>query len=247
MTKHKIFPRLFLMFAAVLMLAFLPNGRAKAAKPALEILVKDGYTRQVVQFYYGRTPSGYMGYYADTPSLLVHPKSKKVTFSVKSSDGTCTGVSFQHATLPPSDSLKTNLMRFTARGRTRAYMFSVKKTSDPKVTSLKLTPSKGKKTFRPGGKRYLEVKAATDAEVEVKTDILIKNSSGQTVFYKKCKTAKGKSYTYRWGGKVSKDNELGLPKGFYVPAGVYKVSFRATMKMKKYEKTVVKTKKIRIL
>ena len=247
MRKHGALSKAFLALAAVLLLVLFQNGKAGAAGPALEILVKDGYTKQVIHFYYGRTPSGYTGYYADSPSILVHPKAKKVTFSIEDSDGTCSGVSFQHDSLTPSDTLKSNLMRFTARGRTRAYMLSVKKASNPEVTSLKLTPSKGKGVFRPGKKRYLEIKASTKAEVEVKTDILIQNAKGQTVFYKKCRAARGKTYTYRWGGKVSAQNELGLPKGSYVPAGMYKVSFRATMKMKKYEKTAVRTKRIRIL
>lgn len=247
MTKHRVYSKIFLALMAFFLLGFLPKGEAAAAGPALEILVKDGYAKQVVHFYYGRTPSGYMGYYADTPSILVHPKAKKVTFSIKDSDGTCSGVSFQHNSLTPSKTLKSNLMRFTARGRTRAYMLSVKKASDPEVTGLKLKPSKGKRVFRPGKKRYLEIQASTKAEMEVKTEILIQNRKGQTVFYKKCRAARGKFYTYRWEGRVSAENELGLPKGSYVPAGVYKVSFRATMKMKKYEKTAVRTKRIRIL
>lgn len=247
MRKNHIQRNIFLLSLLVFIVILTPKSRAFAASPVMEILVKDGYSKQVIHFFYGRTPSGYTGFYADTPSVLVHPKAKKVSFSVRNSDGTCSQVSFQYSSLTPSQTLKSNLMRFYAKGRTRAYMLSVKKQADPKVTHLKLTPSNKKGKFHPKGKRYLEIYGKFRSEAEAETSLRIENSEGKLVFLKNFKPSKGKAYTYRWNGRAFAQNELGLPKGTYVPEGVYKVTFSATVKMKKYEKTAARTKKIHIV
>lgn len=230
----------------ICMFALIPGGEARAAGPLMQILVKDGYTAQTINFYYGRNSSGYTGFYADTPAILVHPKAKKVRFSARSLSGSCGDVSFQHSSMTPTENLQGNLMSYTGNGRRRAYFFSVKKMTDPKITYLKLRISNKKSEFIPKGKRYLEIRTKISSEVSVPTEICITDPYGKIAFYKKCKPGKNKTYTYRWNGKASRKNDLGLSKNDYVPAGTYKVSVLTTLKMKKYEKTVIRTKKVKV-
>lgn len=230
----------------ICMFAVIPGREARAAGPLMQILVKDGYAAQTINFYYGKNSSGYTGFYADTPAILVHPKAKKVRFFAKSLSGSCGEVSFQHNSMTPSYTLQSNLMNYTGNGRRRAYFFSVKKTSDPVITQFNVRISNKKSEFAPKGKRYLEIGAKISSEVSVQTAICITNQDGKIAFYKKCKPGKSKTYTYRWSGKASRKNELGLSKNDYVPGGTYKVSVMTTLKLKKYEKTVVRTRKVKI-
>lgn len=245
--RKRIWKKRTLLTLLFLFLPLLTGIKTEAAGPVMEIIVKDGYSARKINFYYGKTPSGYTGFYADTPSVLVHPKSKKVTFSVKNSDGTCSGVNFQHSSLTPSGTLKSNLMRFDAKGRTRAYMLSVKKVGTPEVTSLKLQPSNKKRTYHPNGKNNLSIKADIRSEIETGSRIVITNAKDQVVFQREFRPSDKKRYSFRWYGRVSVKNEAGLPRGSFAPAGVYKVTFSTTIRLKKYQKTVARSRRLRIV
>lgn len=235
-----------LLFTTFLyLLVFVSGGKANAASQRLfNIVVKDGYTTQTIEMKYGKSPYGYTTYYASQSVIYVNQKAKNVTFQVKKNTSSRFGnFRFAAKTMKPGSKAKSNLFTYTADGKTRAWMFTVQKITNPSIRTLKVNPSIKGKVFVPGKKRYVQFKSFIDSEIPVKVNIRVFNEDGKRVYHKNYAAAGTKTYKLKWDGKVSKDNRANLNPGSYVPDGEYTVRITATLTAGKEKQEFTKEKK----
>jgi len=230
----------------VSLLSFLPKKNVQAAKPLFTVTVNDGYKKQKIRFYYGKTTWGYNAYFADKSVILVHPKAKKVTFKAKSSNTKYGNFQFQSKSLKPTAKIKSNLFTYYTSGKRRAYMFTVRKINKPTIKSMKITYSDDKRPFTPDGKSYINIKTSILSEAASKSTLTVENAEGIAVYQKAYKEAMKKTYSTKWFGKASKNNPAGLKASSYVPAGKYTIKWTTNMKFGKSVITVSKEKVISV-
>ncbi len=237
----------YLLAAAVLCLALLPLGKARAAERLFDIVVKDGYSTQTIEMKYGKTPYGYTSYYANQSLIYVHPKSKKVTFSVKRNTSSRYGnFHFAQTEMKPGDQPVGNLFNYTVDGRMRAWMFTVRKYVKPEITGLKVSYSPRVGTLTQKKKSYARIKATVKAEVPVKTVICILNEKGRAVYKKTDSADATKTYLLKWDGRASKGNSAKLKAGAKVPAGEYAVRITVHPQTGGKVKEVVRQEKLKV-
>ena len=244
-----IFKRKTVLFLLVMLWCLLPGGSSKAAERVFDIVVKDGYTTQTIPMLYGKTPYGYTGYYAKESVILVHPKAKNVRFSVKNESGRYTNFSFQQSTMEPTEDARYNMLSYYTDGRRRAFLFSVRKTKAPVITSYKLFVN-GKSTnqFLPGNGSCMAVRWACSYDVAPSMKVEILNKSGKAVFVKEYARAKNyQSCTLKWRGMTSMKNPAGLKSYRVLTPGVYTMKLTLTSKVGKTSLSTVQSKRIRIL
>lgn len=244
-----IYERKRIIFLMMILCCLLPGISSKAAERVFDIVVKDGYTTQTIPMLYGKTPYGYTGYYAKESVILVHPKAKNVRFSVKNESDRYTNFSFQQNTMEPTEDAKYNMLNYYTNGKRRAFLFSVRKTKAPVITSYKLyVKKKSTNQFLPGNGSYMTIKWACSYDVAPSMKVEILNKSGKAVFVKEY--AKAKNYqncVLNWKGMTSLKNPAGLKSYRVLAPGVYTVKLTLTSKVGKTSLSTVETKRIRIL
>lgn len=234
---------LFLLFLAI------PSGDSKAASKVFDIVVKDGYSTQKIGMYYGKTPYGYQGYFAEKSVITVNPKSRKVTFSVKNTGSRYGNFHFQHSTLRPTDEPKANLFSYTDHGRTRAFFFTVKKVTASRMSRITVIDASGKsqKKYSLQGKKKVAIRCTITSDREPEIYVEIRNQKKQTVYKRKIKSALDKSLVLWWDGTASRKNEAGLKAGQKLAAGNYTIVVNATVKCGKKTFVTEKNKKIQLV
>lgn len=234
--------RLFLGLLLLLFLA-IPSRESKAASKVFDIVVKDGYSTQKIGMYYGKTPYGYQGYFAEKSVITVNPKSRKVTFSVKSVGSRYGDFRFQHSTMRPTDEPKANLFSYTDNGRARAFFFTVKKVTASRMSKITVKDSSGnsQKKYSLRGKKKVAICCTITSDREPQIYVEIKNRKKQMVYKRKIKSALDKNLVLWWDGTAARKNEAGLKPGQKLPNGTYTISVTATVTCGK--KTFVTEKK----
>lgn len=213
-----------LAVACLCVAVLMPQTKAQAAERLFDIVVKDGYSTQVIEMKYGKSPYGYTSYYANQSVIYVNPKAKSVTFSVKRNTSSRYGnFSFAYSKLKPGNSPAGNLFTYTADGKTRAWMFTVQKYVEPEITKLKVSYSPKKGALIMKKKNYAAIRTAIKTEVPVKAVLCILNEKGKAVYKKIYSLDSSKSYVLKWDGKPSKGNSAKLKTSAYVPEGEYTV------------------------
>ncbi len=238
----------YVLAAAFLWMAFLlPGGKAEASQRLFDIVVKDGYTTQVIEMKYGKTPYGYTSYYANQSVIYVNAKSKNVTFSVKKNTSSRYG-NFQFAAskVKPGDEPAGNLFTYTADGKTRAWMFTVQKYAEPEIKYLKINRPKKGDAFQPKKKKDAQIKTLIKTAVPVKTIVRILDANGKLVYKKDYGETGSKTYQWKWDGKPSKGNQAKLSSKKYVPAGEYTVRVTVYPKIGKKAAEIVKETKLTV-
>ena len=238
----------YVLAAVFLWMAFLlPGGKAEASQRLFDIVVKDGYTTQVIEMKYGKTPYGYTSYYANQSVIYVNAKSKNVTFSVKKNTSSRYGnFHFAYSKIKPGDEPAGNLFTYTADGNTRAWMFSVQNYVVRDIKYLKITSPKKGDAFQPKKKNYAGIKTGIKTEVPVKTIVRILDANGKLVYKKDYGETGSKTYQLKWDGKPSKGNQAKLNSKKYVPAGEYTVRVTVYPKIGKKAAEVVKETKLTV-
>lgn len=236
-----------LMFVCLCLAALVPQGKAEAAQRLFNIVVKDGYTTQIIEMKYGKTPYGYTSYYANQSVVYVNAKSKSVTFSVKKNTSSRYGT-FQFAStkIKPEEEPKGNLFTYTVDGKKRAWMFTVQKYTEPEIKYLKVTdPPKGS-VYTPGKKSRVVLKTGIRAGVPAKTILRILDANDRLVYKQICGQMEAGTKTYKltWDGKPSKGNQAKLKTSSCVPAGEYTVRITVYPQIGTKVKEVVRETKL---
>lgn len=236
-----------LLFAAFLsvMLLFSKGEANAASKRLFDIVVKDGYTTQTIEMKYGKSQFGYMTYYANQSTIYVNPKAKKVTFRVKRNSSSRYGnFKFASRSMKPGKTAKSNLFNYTVDGKTRAWMFTVQKVTNPEIKLIKLKPSTGGKHFITGKKKTLQIKTKLVTQIPVKLRINILDETGKLVYQQRYTEAGTKTYSFKWNGKPMKGNKAGLNPKKYVADGNYTVEVTATLKIGKQKQFFTQQKSL---
>lgn len=234
---------------AALVMVLMPKMGTEAAARVFDVIVKDGYSTQTISMLYGETPYGYTSYFAEQSVILVNPKAKTVRFSIKNENSRYSNFSFQSKKLKVTDSVQYNMLNYSADGRTRAFMFSVRKTEAPTGKNITFTQNKKKTTRLKAEKgKSIAIRWAVDYDVAPSMKIEILDKSGKVVYKKEYAKAKNyQSCMLKWNGKPSKGNEAGLSTKNYVPAGKYTLKLTLTSKVKKKKLISETTKTFRIV
>ncbi len=237
--------------AAALMLfaVFLLTGmKSEAARHLFDVTVKDGYSTQKIPMYYGTSPSGHMAYYTNQPTVYVAPGAKTVRFSVTNvTDAGCGNFSFQNDTLAmPGSDAKMNLFNYYTNGKRRAYMFTVKKLTAPKITWFRVAYPTGRKVLKISSKKAAQIKFVVTADRKANTQISITDRKGRLVWEKKLKSSAKMKYVVSWRGLAGSRNKLGIKRGRAIPNGTYRITVKSSIPYGKRSITARKTIHIKV-
>ena len=156
-----------------------------------------------------------MAYYTNQPTVYVAPGAKTVRFSVTNvTDAGCGNFSFQNDTLAmPGSDAKMNLFNYYTNGKRRAYMFTVKKLTAPKITWFRVAYPTGRKVLKISSKKAAQIKFVVTADRKANTQISITDRKGRLVWEKKLKSSAKMKYVVSWRGLAGSRNKLGNKAG----------------------------------